>query len=132
MHLNISIPLMLLSLGIKVAADSGYGATCQDISYYNAADGSKEIFASCKKISGIYNIGNAINPDSCFANENGRLVGRLWGRYSGSCKDVKLSGTVLRANCVNRAGNYVSTSIETNNWIGNYDGRMHCFGQHGH
>ncbi|KAJ5189196.1 hypothetical protein N7491_005522 [Penicillium cf. griseofulvum] len=64
--------------------------------------------------SGIYNVGNAINPNSCFANANGKLVGQLWGGYSGSCKDVGLSGTILHANCKNTAGNYVYTSIETN------------------
>lgn len=77
-NLKTSIPIMLLSLSIGVAADSGYGATCNSISYYNARDGSKVIFANCREPSGIYNVGNAINPNSCFANANGQLVGRLW------------------------------------------------------
>ncbi|KFY43227.1 hypothetical protein V495_04085 [Pseudogymnoascus sp. VKM F-4514 (FW-929)] len=123
---------MLLSLTTKVAADSGYGASCNSIAYYNAADGSKEMFANCRENSGIYNVDTVINPDSCFANDNGQLHARLWGRYSGSCSDVGLSGTVLHANCKNAAGVYVATSIDTNNYIGNYDGRMKCFGQNGH
>ncbi|KFX97320.1 hypothetical protein V490_02840 [Pseudogymnoascus sp. VKM F-3557] len=119
---------MLLSLTTKVAADSGYGASCNSIAYYNAADGSKEMFANCRENSGIYNVDTVINPDSCFANDNGQLHARLWGRYSGSCSDVGLSGTVLHANCKNAAGVYVATSIDTSN----YDGRMKCFGQNGH
>lgn len=130
MHLTTLIPLMLLSFTTKVAADSGYGASCNSISYYNAADGSKEMFANCRENSGIYNVDTVINPDSCFANDNGQLHARLWsvflslymkltlltgfrGGYSGSCSDVGLSGTVLHANCRNAAGVYVATSIDT-------------------
>jgi hypothetical protein len=78
MNLKFSIPLVLLSLITEVAADSGYGSSCQDFQYYNARNGDKTIFASCRMISGIYNVNNAINANSCFANANGKLVGRLW------------------------------------------------------
>ncbi|KFY78727.1 hypothetical protein V499_02167 [Pseudogymnoascus sp. VKM F-103] len=122
---------MLLSLVTEVAADSGYGSSCNSISYYNARDGGKVIFANCRMNSGIYRVGTEINPDSCFANDNGILAARLWGRYSGSCSDVYLSGTVLHAKCKNAAGGTVSTSIDTNNYMGNSDGFMTCFGQRG-
>ena len=77
-NLKTSIPIILLSLSIGVAADSGYGATCNSMQYYNARDGTKYIIANCKETSGIYNVDNEINANSCFANANGQLVGRLW------------------------------------------------------
>lgn len=35
------------------------------------------------------------------------------GAFGGSCKDVTLSGSTLKASCANTAGTYVSTSIDT-------------------
>ena len=78
MHLKTSIPLMLLSLITKATADSGYGASCNSIDYYNAANGCKSIFANCAYPDGTYHVDAVINPNSCFANDNGNLVARLW------------------------------------------------------
>lgn len=69
---------MLLSVISKVTADSGYGASCNSIEYYNKEDGGKAIFANCAYPDDTYNVGNTINPDSCFVNANGNLAGQLW------------------------------------------------------
>ncbi|KIM98776.1 hypothetical protein OIDMADRAFT_31540 [Oidiodendron maius Zn] len=129
--LNLAF-LALSYFTLDVVADSGYAASCNSIQIYDS-DNVRHwvIFANCREESGIYNVGNAINIGSCFANSGGGLVGRLNGGFDGSCSNIGLSGTILSATCGNGAGGYDSTSIDTNNWIGNYNGVMTCFGQNG-
>ncbi|KAF7714140.1 CVNH domain-containing protein [Penicillium ucsense] len=128
-----NLALVALScFALDVAADSGYGGSCNSISPYHSTRAPHwVIFANCRKISGIYNVDNTINMDSCFGNSGGRLVGQLNGGFSGSCKDIHMSGTTLYATCGNGRGGWNQASINTNDFIGNYNGLMKCFGQNG-
>ncbi|KAI2794870.1 hypothetical protein POX_a01471 [Penicillium oxalicum] len=42
-----------------------------------------------------------------------------------------MKGTILHATCDDGAGGWKETSIDTNPYIANYDGRMSCFGLEG-
>jgi hypothetical protein len=79
MHFKNLLPLALLSHLSRVAADSGYWATCNSIGVgYALSDHTWEITGNCEEISGIYNVNNGINIDSCFINAGGNLVAQLW------------------------------------------------------
>ena len=78
MNFKSLLPVLLLTLSpfAQVAANSGYGSTCNSISLYF---GKRRlvILANCRKPNGIYSVGNSIGIDSCFANVNGKLQPRL-------------------------------------------------------
>lgn len=48
------------------------------------------------------------------------------GNFSSSCKDIKVSGSTLKANCKNSKKVYVATSISLNKCLANYSGRLAC------
>lgn len=79
MNFKSLIPVLLLVLSpfSLVTANSGFGSTCNSIRLYFGLRGLV-IFANCREPSGIYNVGVSIKLDSCFANSNGKLVGRQW------------------------------------------------------
>lgn len=72
------------------------------------------------------------------------------GGFSNSCSKLSMQGSTLKATCGNGRGGYTDTSIDTSKttrfatvrqtsaksepdaYIGNYDGRMKCFGQSGY
>lgn len=78
---------------------------------------------------------------------NGHLLSVSSGHFSCTCRGVTRDGWSLRASCDNGKGGFVSTFIDmskssfqkrfdilltwTDNWIGNNDGVMTCFGQNG-
>jgi len=66
-------------------ADSGFGASCHDFRTSSNKDSNQVdssppghvlFSASCRKPDGTYSVANVININSCFANDNGGLVGR--------------------------------------------------------
>ncbi|KAJ5288645.1 hypothetical protein N7478_001675 [Penicillium angulare] len=125
-----AIKLVLLgSLSLEVAANSGYAASCNSIYFTDPGRQTTyyTLLANCRENSGIYKVDSQINLGSCFGNSGGKLVAMKNGAFGASCKDVSLSGTVLKASCGNGAGAYVSTSIDTNNYIGNANGLMCCY-----
>lgn len=82
MKLFTSSAVMQLAIGIfslRVAANSGYGATCQTIRLYPADSYNSHwlLDADCKEPSGIYNVGTSLYLETCFANYNGNLAAAL-------------------------------------------------------
>ncbi|KAJ5116309.1 hypothetical protein N7456_000657 [Penicillium angulare] len=121
--------MLLASLSLEVAANSGYYASCIGLQLLGPVSNAPfwSINANCEEESTVWNVATEINLGSCFGNSNGKLVASKNGAFGGSCKDVTLSGSTLKASCANTAGTYVSTSIDTNNYIGNANGLMCCF-----
>ena len=48
------------------------------------------------------------------------------GNFSGSCRNVGVSGTTLNAECKNSKKVYVKTSINLNKCLANYSGKLAC------
>ncbi|KAL6890463.1 hypothetical protein GGI43DRAFT_415954 [Trichoderma evansii] len=121
----------LAQFSVGVLANSGYAGSCTNIQIY-PPDGNTnyyKIAADCQNNAGQTNLNTKINIDSCFSNSNGSLVAQLNGLFGSSCSNVILTGTVLSASCINESGASVSTSIDTNNVIGNANGALYCFNQ---
>ena len=79
MHFKTSPLLILLSYLSRAAADSGYWGSCNSITVsFALSTRTWEISGNCRDTSGIYNVGNSINIDSCFINASGNLVAQLW------------------------------------------------------
>lgn len=49
-----------------------------------------------------------------------------YASYVPTCQDEYLSGDTLNAQCRNKAGQYVSTSLDLNNCVANYGGQLTC------
>ncbi|KAH7002834.1 Cyanovirin-N [Fusarium venenatum] len=122
--------LALLALGsLGVVADSDFAATCQDYGVHrpggnaNYPQDRTTFQASCRKINGAWSVAVFINISKLFANDEGNLVARLnSGGMGGSCRDLRMKGTVLHARCVNYSGGTTDTSIDLNRHIANRDG----------
>ncbi|KAF8596759.1 Cyanovirin-N [Ceratobasidium sp. AG-I] len=48
------------------------------------------------------------------------------GNFSSSCKDIKVSGTTLKANCKNSKKVYVAASVSLYKCLANYGGKLAC------
>lgn len=46
------------------------------------------------------------------------------GNYSKSCKGIKLAGTKLNAQCKNKKGKYIKTSLNLSSCVGNNNGKL--------
>ncbi|KAK7911994.1 hypothetical protein PG985_014475 [Apiospora marii] len=131
--------LALLALVLCVAADDGppYGAPgdlqCTNI---QMADGPS-VKASCPvyQPDKLYLCSIMMEQDlnHCYANQDGRLEARENGNFGASCSNCRMSGTVLQCNCEIKPGSpqTVTTSIDTNDVITNFNGNMNCFLQLG-
>ncbi|KAM0717696.1 hypothetical protein Q7P37_007548 [Cladosporium fusiforme] len=131
MHLP-TLATFVLGLGGLVSADSGFFATCHNFSKLKGADRPVHFWGDCRMSGkGPWNVGATINLDSCFGNSGGRLVAQLNGGFSGSCRKFRRDGSWLNAECGDGKGGWPAASIDMNNHIGNYNGKMKCHGQTG-
>ena len=131
----ISVLLLILSPFSEVVVNSGYALTCNSLRVGSVFGREYTLVANYRETQGTYKVSAMINLDSCFANVNGKLQARLWlvscflinehlprltihrGRFSNTCDDIKLNGTILRAKCGNRKGGRVFTSIDTSKML---------------
>ncbi|KAK2042730.1 Cyanovirin-N [Colletotrichum somersetense] len=66
-----------------------------------------------------------IGLDHMLANERGQLVYRWDGGFSSTCVDCKRWGTAnLACRCLDGRGDFQATSINLDEYIGNYDGLL--------
>ncbi|CAF3433873.1 unnamed protein product [Fusarium graminearum] len=126
--------LIFLALGsLRVAADSDFAATCHDILVSQPGGNANypkdrfSLYAWCRKEKGAWSE-SFLNLSKCIANDGGNLVARENGGMGGSCRDMRLSGTVLLSRCVNNNGGTTDASIDLNRLVGNRDGALTCFG----
>lgn len=71
--------LLVLGFSFEAAANSGWSSSCNShgISAPISNDPVYELHANCAKRTGDYNVDIVVNIDSCFANNNGAIIGQL-------------------------------------------------------
>jgi hypothetical protein len=118
----------------KSAPKGSYKKSCKN--YYTEG---KRLYAQCEKKNGGWR-SSSINYKNCnkdIWNSNGNLTcgnknssGKLpKGSYKHSCKNIRVDGNVLKANCLNRNGKYSHTSIKykkCNHGVYNDRGQLRC------
>ncbi|EFQ99641.1 hypothetical protein MGYG_02653 [Nannizzia gypsea CBS 118893] len=71
-----------------------------------------------------------LDLNHCLANDNGKLVFRKDGNFSGSCKRCEITpDDQFRCSCTTSTGDSKDTDwLDLNEGIANYNGRPNCFG----
>jgi len=116
--------------GAQVLPGGSWQSSCRD----GRVSGST-FYASCPNSSGRYRTTSAdIRQCNAFGNNNGRLFCETaasvlpGGSWQSSCRNGRLSGSTLYAQCQDSRGRYQSTSASTRscNSFGNNNGRLFC------
>ena len=118
--LFVSMTFAILSFSGKEALAGGFMRSCSEISLDTAAPETL-LRATCRTTEGTFN-STFLVLDRNIGNVDGVL--RINSReFSDSCNSMYLTGKepalYLFANCLNRAGLYVTTFIDLNRYISN-------------
>ncbi|KAI5361302.1 putative cyanovirin-N [Septoria linicola] len=131
-------------LAIAVHADSGFESNCNSYGIFqpgfskNGAPNNVDMMANCQYDGGsnaIYNVGTGIDLNQCFGVSTDGQFSPDGNGIGASCRDfgpgtIESHGPlIMTAQCSDYAGNYQSASIDLNDYIGNSNGRLTCFGR---
>lgn len=106
--------------------NGSYKATCRDIAVER-----NNLYATCKTATGKWKQ-TALAHGQCktdIYNSNGNLACNLpFGSYQRSCQNARVEGDTLIAQCKNRSGRLINTSISAKcgKDIANIDGNLRC------
>ncbi|KAI8591652.1 Cyanovirin-N [Geranomyces variabilis] len=118
------VTLLVVTFLVNFAyASSGYLQSCTNVrlnsQYHETLD------AECKNNAGQRHLASIYLP-SCLGNTNGRLV-TPGGGYQNSCRDCAYQpGGVFYCQCRNNAGKWATSRVNTNGFIGNFNGLLRC------
>ncbi|KAJ3148319.1 hypothetical protein HDU86_007501 [Geranomyces michiganensis] len=120
---KLLVLLAVTLLATFANAASGYLSSCTNVrlnlQYPQTLD------AECKNNAGQRRPASIYLP-SCLGNTNGKLVTPGEG-YNRTCRDCRYQpGGVFYCQCKNRSGDWPTTRVNTNGFIGNFNGLLRC------
>ncbi|KAI8827181.1 Cyanovirin-N [Fimicolochytrium jonesii] len=122
-YLIVLVATFLVAFPSFAHGASGYLGSCRNVrlnSQYR-----ETLDAECKNNGGSYRAASIYLP-SCLGNTNGVLVSPGSG-YQNSCRDCAYQpGGVFYCQCKNRAGTWKTSRVNTNGFIGNFNGLLRC------
>ncbi|RPA77207.1 Cyanovirin-N [Ascobolus immersus RN42] len=131
--MKLSIPLIssVMTLGtllVDTVHAGGWVASCNVPKTKYGGD-TYEIKAYCKNKKGEYKW-STVNLDRCIANQDGIMVPRLNGGFSGSCDRRSLGNpnNLYTAECRTIKGgwDYRKSTLDMNTFMTNVDGVLKC------
>ncbi|HVK63742.1 MAG TPA: CVNH domain-containing protein [Polyangium sp.] len=115
------------TLASDAFADGDYHLSCTESRIVDLGR-SKLLVASCKRRDGSINTHTNILLELFIANDDGSMVWRRNGGFASTCVLPSLEGSKLRALCRKRDGSGVVSTIDLDENIANYDGKLEYVG----
>ncbi|KZW02247.1 Cyanovirin-N [Exidia glandulosa HHB12029] len=119
-----SLLAVIVVLPAVLAQGTNWSQSCSG-GFLTGSGPSLSLQAVCKTNSGA-NHTTTLGLSSCLGNSNGNLICQRGGAAFQSCGSCSLGVPNLTCNCPTTSGAGHTTTINTNNCIGNQNGNLFC------